>query len=466
LVGERYTAGQHIDGFRLEEQLHRGGMAVLWRVTRKDLPAPAVMKIPILLDDTDPTAIVSFEVEQMILPRLRGVHVPHFHAAGGFEREPYLVMELIDGHSLRARVDDAPLSADEVAHLGARVATALHDLHRQNVIHLDVKPSNVMFRPTGEAVLIDFGLSRHDHLPDLLAEEFRLPMGTGPYISPEQVLHHRNDPRSDLFSLGVLLYHLACGQRPFGNPTNVRGLRKRLTDAPVPLRTVNPAVPPWLQEIVLHCLEVEPDRRYSTAAQVALDLTHPSSVTLTERAERAETDGVRNRFTRWFRSIGAEPVSLGAGQQLDRAPIVMAAVDLSQDWQALANELRTAARRVLQTEAGARLACVSVLKTARIGLDQTTDAEGRNLHIKRLVELKHWARPLQLPMDRVTHHVLESPDPAEALLDYARNNHVDHIVIGSRGSSSLRRYLGSVSARVVAQSTCTVTVVKARSNGT
>src|SRR5207237_7821580 len=114
----------------------------------------------------------------------------------------------------RPRLDQAPLPVPEIADIGAKVAAALHDLHRQHVVHLDVKPSNIMFRPSGEAVLIDFGLSRHDRLPDLLEEEFELPMGTAPYMSPEQVQFIRNDPRSDLFALGVMLYHLTTGERP------------------------------------------------------------------------------------------------------------------------------------------------------------------------------------------------------------------------------------------------------------
>lgn len=463
MLSEKPAPGQVIDGFALEARLHRGGMAELWSVSRADLPTAAVMKIPMLRDDADPTAIVSFEVEQMILPRLSGIHVPRFYAASGFERHPYIVMERMAGASLRARIDAAPLPPDEVADIGARVATAVHELHRQAVIHLDLKPSNVMFRPTGEAVLIDFGLARHDHLPDLLAEEFRLPIGTGPYISPEQVLHHRADPRSDLFSLGVLLYHLATGQRPFGNPSTVRGLRRRLTERPRPPRAVNPALPPWLQEVILHCLEVDATQRYSSAAQIAFDLTHPGSVVLTERSRRIGGEAPGSRLSRWLRRIGTEPAAVGAAAQVARAPIVMAAVDLSQDWQALADELRNAVRRVLQTDPGARLACVSVLKTARIGMDQTTDERGRNLHVRRLIELKHWSLPLALPPERITHHVLEAPDPADALIDYARVNHVDHVVIGSRGASSLRRYLGSVSAAVVARANCTVTVVKARS---
>ena len=118
------------------------------------------------------------------------------------------------------------------------------------------------------------------------------------------------------------------------------------------------------------------------------------------------------------------------------------------------------ARRILQTAPGARPACATVQKINRIGMAITVDKEGRNLHVKHLVGLKHWARPLNKPADKITYHVLEAPDPATAIVEYARVNDVDHIVIGSRGSSTLRRYLGSVSSQVVAQADCTVTVVK------
>jgi protein-serine/threonine kinase len=328
------------------------------------------------------------------------------------------------------------------------------------VIHLDLKPSNILFRPGGQVVLIDYGLARHDRLPDLLAEEFRLPMGTGPYISPEQVLHVRDDPRSDLFALGAVLYHLVTGQRAFGNPSSVGGLRRRLYRPPTPPRDHNPDCPPWLQEVILHCLEVDADRRYGSAAQVAFDLTQPETIALTERATRAGAVPLGQRLRHWVRAAGAEPARRGVSRQLQRAPIVMAAVDLSQEWEALADALRAAAWRLMQSAPDARLACVSVLKTARIGLDQTVDESGRNRHVARLVRLQHWARALALPAHRVTFHVLEASDPADAILDYARANRVDHIVIGCRGISGLRRVLGSVSTRVVVEAPCSVTVVK------
>jgi nucleotide-binding universal stress UspA family protein len=450
--------GQRIDGFEVLQHLHTGGMASLWRVAREGLDVPAIMKVPAIRDD--PTTIVGFEVEQMIMPLLRGPHVPRFVAAGGFEAQPYIVMEYIEGASLRPKLDEAPLSAPRVAAIGAAVAEALHDLHHQHVIHLDLKPSNIMFRPNGRVVLIDYGLAHHERLPDLLAEEFRLPLGTGPYMSPEQVLRVRDDPRSDLFALGAVLYHLATGHRAFGTPMSMAGLRKRLYQPPAAPRALNPDCPPWLQEVILHCLEVDAERRYGSAAQVAFDLTQPRTVTLTPRAVQTKKSSLRERLRRWIRSLGPAPTPHNVTEQLTRAPIVLAAIDLSQEWEALADALRAAARRVLQSEPQARLACVSVLKTNRIGLDDPNDESGRNRHVQLLVQLQHWGRSLALPLERITYHVLEAPDAAEAIIDYARTNRVDHIVIGSRGASALRRYLGSVSTRVVAEAPCSVTVVK------
>ncbi|MBC3812575.1 MULTISPECIES: bifunctional serine/threonine-protein kinase/universal stress protein [Undibacterium] len=464
-------AGMEFDGYRLEEKLHTGGMAALWRVTDlrqrhvgkpglEDGVPPLIMKVPLLYSSDDPTAIVAFEVEQMIMPKLKGVHVPRFFGSGDFDAQPYIVMEQIAGESLRSRFAQAPLPISEVVTIGIKVANALQDLHRQNVIHLDIKPSNIMFRD-GVAVLIDFGLSRHDRLPDLLDEEFRLPMGTGPYISPEQVLGVRNEPRSDLFSLGVLLYHLATGERPFGHPTSVSGLKKRLYRDPIPPRSHRPDIPAWLQEIILRCLEVEPAARFDTASQLAFLLQYPEQLTLTGRAEKAQQDGYLSVIKRRLKASGIEPVlQHSISEQLAKAPIIVAALDLTRGSEALAENLRNITRRMLQTEPGARLACLTIRKTSRIGMDDSLIKQGENIHVKQLVDLKHWARPLNISADKITFHVIEAPDPAGAIIEYAHNNDVDHIIIGSRGTSALRRYLGSVSAQVVAEAACTVTVVK------
>jgi len=459
--GPAVMPGAVIGGYIVEHLVHRGGMATLWRVRDPRNATPLVMKIPRTGYGEDHAAIVGFEVEQMVMPLLTGVHAPRFVAGGDFTLQPYLVMEFIEGPSLRERLDEAPLPADEVANLGARVATALHDIHRQDVVHLDVKPSSVLFRASGDAVLIDYGLSHHHRLPDLLAEEFRLPMGTAPYISPEQVLGVRSDPRSDVFALGVTLYHLATGERPFGNPTTLTGLRRRLYRDPVPPRALRRSIPLWLQEIILRCLELDARERYQTAGQLAFDLQHPEQVPLTERSRRSHSDGWLTVARRWFGALGAEPPpQRPVDDHLSASPMVMVAIDLTEGIDAMAEALRRAVQRVLQTEPGARLACVTVLKTSRIGVDLQVDHDGRSLHVQRLVELKHWARPLRWAPDRLTFHVLQAPDTAHALVDHARNNHVDHIVIGARGSSTLRRYLGSVSAHVVAEAPCTVTVFR------
>jgi nucleotide-binding universal stress UspA family protein len=434
-------------------------MAELWRVSRPGDPMPMLMKVPVLTEGEDPAAIVSFEMEQMILPRLRGVHVPKFVAAGDFAVKPYIVMELIPGPTLYRRLPDLPLPYDEVAELGAKIAAALSDLHRQHVVHLDVKPSNVMFRPTGEAVLIDFGLSHHNQLPDLMQEEFRVPFGTGPYMSPEQLRGIRDDPRSDLFALGVLLYFFSTGVRPFGESERLSAMRRRLWRDPVPPRKLRADYPPWLQEIVLRCLEIEPAWRYPTAAQLGFELLHPDQVKLTARAERLRRDGWSVVLRRRFNTDAAgqrRPIA----EHLAAAPIVMVAIDLDQS-RAIDDALRLSAARLLAALPSARLACVNVLRQGRITIDTTLDEQGRNKHVDRIVRLRHWAEPLKLDPGRLTVHVVEAVDPASALIEFAEQNPVDHILIGARQDSAMRRILGSVSAKVAANAPCSVTVVRA-----
>jgi nucleotide-binding universal stress UspA family protein len=458
--------GMEVDGYRLLEKLHTGGMATLWLVDDllerhgDQAPFGLVMKVPRLFSSEDPTAIVAFEVEQMILPKLKGKHVPRFYGAGDFDAQPYIVMERIEGETLLPRLDAAPLPWPEVVQIGIKVAHALQELHRQHVIHLDIKPSNIFLRPDGTAVLIDFGLSHHDQLPDLLGEEFRLPFGTGPYISPEQVLGVRNEPRSDLFALGVLMYHLATGQRPFGQPTNVSGLKKRLYRDPVPPRVHQPDLPPWFQEVILRCLETLPAQRFDTAGQLAFMLQNSDQLPLTARADKMRQDGLMAVIKRRFKMAGIDGAApQSAAGQLTRAPILLVALDL-QGAADLAAGVREATERMLPATPGARLACLTVRKVSRLGMDDSLIQRGQNIHVKQLAQLKDWARPLGLDAGRITFHVIEAPDPASGIVSFANDNGVDHIIIGARGSSAMRRYLGSVSAQVVAEANCTITVVK------
>jgi eukaryotic-like serine/threonine-protein kinase len=463
-VSELPRPGDVLGGFRVEERLHAGGMGVIYRVSGPEAGFPLLMKVPRLGHGEPGEAVVTYEVERTLLAALRGPHVPRFVAAGDVASQPYLVMERVEGRSLAEWADRAPLPPDEVARLGGAVATAVHALHQQEAIHLDLKPSNVLFRPSGEAVLIDLGLAAHAHYPDLLAEELRRPAGSPPYLSPEQVLGVRSDPRSDLFALGVILYELATGRLPFGAPITAAGLRKRLFRDPVPPRALQAGVPPWLQEIVLRCLEPDARARYASAAQVAFDLAHPDQVALTERAERLRRRAGLRAFLRWVRAAGLEPAPPSRpSAHLSTAPIILAAVATSHGNEAQFEALREVSARLLAQRGETRLACVTVVRPApELGASKLEESATRQ-RIKHLVLLRHWAEPLHLPPGRISFHVLEAADPAAALVDYARLNHVDHVVIGAPPPDvPFQRLLGTIPTKVALRAPCTVSVVRPR----
>ncbi|MCE6951275.1 protein kinase [Cereibacter sphaeroides] len=458
----RPHAGLEIDGFRLTECLHRGGFATIWAVTHPLYRTPMVMKVPTILDGYDAPTIVGFEVEQMIMPRLTGPHVLRVIAEGDFTVMPYIVTEMIPGPSLLELFSKAPRPLSEVIEITVLMTEAVHDLHKQHVIHLDLKPDNFMRRPTGEMVCIDFGLSRHDGLPDLLAEEFTIPMGTFPYIAPEQYLGQRNDLRSDVFALGVMIYELTTGKMPFGKPERLRGVRRRLWSDPVPPRAIDRMIPEWLQEIILRGLEVDPKDRYQTAAQMLFDLQNPQLVKLTDRAHRMERDGFWTRVGRWrrMRKLRRFPDPPSPSAQIQKAPILMVAVDLASGMEDLARQILHSLKRMLELQPDARVACVNVIRSNRIGVDHITDEKGEHLHVARLISLRKWARELDMPEDRLTFTILEHTDPAKAIIDYAAKNHVSHILMGARSHSLSRRILGSVSSQVVAEAPCSATVIR------
>jgi eukaryotic-like serine/threonine-protein kinase len=322
----------------------------------------------------------------------------------------------------------------------------------------------VLYREGGEAVLIDFGLAHHSHYPDLLAEELRFPLGNWVYIAPEQVLGVRCDPRSDIFAFGAILYHLATGRFPFGNPATMAQLRRRLYRDPVPLRALVGQTPAWLQEIILHCLEIDARDRYASAAEVAFDLANPAQVAITERGLRDRRAGWGMRIRRWVRARRFEPAPCPPPSiQPGPAPIVLVAIGSAQPDEALSEALRDAARRLIAADDQCRIACVTAVPPAAALRGERNEDTPTGRHIKHLVNLRRWAKPLALPEERLTYHVLESEKPAAALLDYARMNDVDQILIGaSRGSASIRLFPG-VSAQVVAEAPCSVTVVRPRS---
>ena len=455
-AGERLRPGDQVDDFLVWEPLHSGGQSTIYRVTGPSDDAPLLMKVPRLRVGDYHEGLIGFETESLILPQLSGTHVPRFVGAGDLRRVPYIVLEQIEGQSVSDWVAKSPLPPEEVAKIGAAIADAIHDLHRQDAVHCDLKPDNVMLRPGGEAVLIDFGFAWHKRFPDLLAEENVHAAGSTPYVSPEQLLGVRGDPRSDVYSLGVILYELATGELPFGIPATEGGVKQRLWMDPEP-PLVLARVPPHLQEIILRCLEPEADRRYQSAAHVAFDLRNPGQVLLTARAFKSKQDGLFLQMRRWWRAK-VQPMEPPAAvrRPLDDAKVLLVAVDTTHFDDERQPAIQRAARQMLSLSGEYRLVCASV-----IAGDATGPIDAQALELEHLVRLRNWTEPLGLPPEQLSLHVLVAAQPSGALVEFARRNHVDLIVLGApRPGQQALGWWRSVASGVTANAHCSVHVVR------
>lgn len=452
--------GARLAGFRIGALLHQGGMARIYRVTHPRHSLPMVMKLPRLEPEAPLSTLNAFENECRILQRLHGPHVPRVIAADDNAEHPYLVMEFIEGDQLAQAARRAPLAVPELTALAMPVCRALHDLHRQNVIHLDLNPGNLRNRADGEAVLIDFGLAHHAALPDVMDAAFGEDEGTVAYIAPEQIRHLRSESRSDVYALGAILYQLATGHFPFGRP-NLISLKRRLVQPPLPPRFYNRQLPAWLQEIILHCLEIRPDHRYPTAKRIAYLLAHPEAVALTRRAHRLHPDDHWTRVRLWLRSlyqVFEVTPPIAPHERLASSPHVLVAIDPARTSTALDEALRRAVGRIARNEKHSYFTCLAV------ATDKELEAEP-DLLLERQIAMRRWAKPLHLPPARIVFHALTGA-PAEKIVEYARQHEVDQIVIGERRKSgAARRFLGGLCAKVTAQAPCTVTVMRPRHTG-
>lgn len=466
---KKLTPGTEIDGFVVEDCIHAGGMAHIYSVryasSTSAAPAhnfPMVMKIPRMTAGDGAENIVSFEMELQILPALHGPHVPRFVAAGDLLRLPYLVMEHIEGHTVQHWLDQPqPLPIETIAQLGNAIAQAAHSLHQQNCCHLDLKPGNVLIRPNGQAVLLDFGLSCHAHYPDLLAEELRKAVGSPAWISPEQIVGVRGDIRSDIFAIGVILYELTTGTLPFGAPATPGGMRQRMWMPPTPPRALRADVPDWLQEIILRCLEPTAAQRYASAAELAFDLSNPEQVPISRRGMRLKGSSFFGHLRRWIKAAGMEyhPSPLPS-QQITEVPILMVAVPNKDVSDATLYSLRQAVARSLSTRPGARLAVVTVISPSASSSTDSNRSETK-LHRTHLAQLKNWAQGLDMSGHGVSYHVLEASDVAQALVRYAQGNNVGLLILGAATHGlHMQRLIATVPMRVARDAPCTVILVK------
>ena len=466
---KRLEAGTELDGFRIGACLHAGGMAHIYEVTYADArPAPfdMVMKVPRMTAGDGAENIVGFEVEHQILQVLHGTHVPRFVAAGDLVHLPYLVMEHVQGKTLQQVLDAhthhrTRAEVSDITRLGAAIARAAHSLHQQNTCHLDIKPANVLMHPNGHAVLLDFGLSSHAHYPDLLAEELRKAVGSPAWIAPEQVVGVRGDPRSDIFAIGVMLYELATGELPFGNPQTNGGMRQRLWMDPTPPRRLRDDLPEWFQEVVLRCLEPEAAKRYPSAAHLAFDLEHPEQIKVTKRGKQVLGTPFFTHFKRWLKAAGMhyQPSPLPS-QQIDEIPIVMVAVPNHEASDATLYSLRQSVARSLGLRPGARLAVVTVI-SPNLSSTSEHDKSETTLHRQYRTMLQQWAQPLDLSEHQTSYHVLEASDVANAIVRYAEGNNVSIIVMGAATHGlQMQRFVATIPIKVAMDAPCTVILVK------
>jgi len=462
--------GEEIDGYTVESCLHAGGNGYIYRVRPppdRPSPFPLLMKVPGVGPGEPTIGVVSFEIEQNVLPLLTGPHVPQAVASGDLAARPYLVMEEIAGESLATIIERAPLPPEDVARIAAALADAVHSIHRQDVIHFDLKPENCILRPGGEAVLIDFGFARHARYPDLLAEETTFAAGSAAYVSPEQLNSNRSDRRSDIFALGALMYQLATGETPFGEPESYTGMRDRLWRVPTPPRRLRPEVPPWLQEVILNCLETRIERRYASAAHVAFDLRHPDQVKLTRRASLTTAPGFTRQLRRWWHSLRHSPLIVPSpAMPPSGAPVIMVAVDTEHLDDERHPALQRATRQILSQNPEYRLMVVSAIGAAPLGEGGRIEDTASGRHLEHRNRLSRWAGPLKLARTHVSLHVIISDNPAETLLDLARANHVDLFVLGAPGpADGAIAWWRSAASTVSANAPCSVHLVRVPERG-
>jgi len=267
IFGERYRA---------LSLLGSGGMGEVFRVEDQTSGQPLALKVLRPLDGDDGDRVRRFQREIQILTRVRHPAVLHILDWGDSPAGLYFVTELVDGEDLKLAIRKrGPWPAAEAAALGATLADALAAAHAQGVVHRDVKPNNVMIARDGSVRLLDFGLARGAGMDLTTLTRTGTILGTPGYMSPEQFDAHGVDERSDVYSLGVVLFEVLTGRLPFTGQTPIAVALAHKTETPPLPRSLRPGVPAWLERVVLRCLEKEPAQRFASASELAAELRRP-----------------------------------------------------------------------------------------------------------------------------------------------------------------------------------------------
>lgn len=272
-------AGQSISHYKIISLLGKGGMGEVYQARDAQLDRTVALKILPGAVAADKERMQRFVREAKAASALNHPHVATIYEIGAAEGISFIAMEYVEGQSLAAKIKGQPLAIKEIVELGSQIADALDEAHSKGITHRDIKPANVMLTPRGQVKVLDFGLAKitrpqsiDSQISTLAKTELGVMMGTVPYMSPEQALGRDVDQRSDLFSLGAVLYEMATGRLPFAGASTSETLDRILHAQPEAMARFNYDVPAELERIVRKCLEKERERRYQSARELLIDL--------------------------------------------------------------------------------------------------------------------------------------------------------------------------------------------------
>ena len=274
--------------FVLDEPISRSGMATIFRArdTRNDDQVVAV-KVPHLRYESDPNFFSRFQREEQIGQKLNHPFVLKFIPVGGVKTRPYIVTEYLRGCTLAHVLwKTHPLPEKDALKITSLICEAIEHLHERGVIHRDLKPGNIMICCDGTIRLMDFGIASDAAARRITLSGFSSAIGTPEYMAPEQVCNKATDERTDVYSLGAVLYEMFTGSTLFPNDNPWVTMNNRVNGDPPAPRMLNPLLSPQAEEIVLHALQRDPANRYQSVAEMKADLDAPETVRVTGYADR------------------------------------------------------------------------------------------------------------------------------------------------------------------------------------